>query len=100
MPEEPICYDIDPFKNSKNKRRSKPQKEYKGQLVGRTLHLKEKENPSKRGSHKFLSLEILRTAPGRKISYEKYRDCWGRDSHVWEEIQRGRVEVNPPLTNG
>lgn len=100
MPEEPICYDSDPFKNSKNKRRSKPQKQYKSRLVGHTLHLKEKENPAKRGSDKFLSLEIVRTAPGRKILYEEYRDCRGRDSHVWDEIHRGRVEVIPPLTSG
>ena len=91
MPEEPICYDDNPYK-TKRKDISSPQDDYSHcPLAEHTLHLKENMNPFPSGTDRFISLEILRTAPGRKLSYEKYRGCRGRNSPLREAIKQGYV---------
>lgn len=89
MLEEPICYDDNPYKTTR-KDISCPQDDYSHcRLAGHTLHLKENKNPFRSGADSFISLEILRTAPGRKLSYEDYRDCWGRNSSLRKAIKQG-----------
>ena len=59
------------------------------------LHLKKNDNPFRPGSAKHESLEILRTARNRTLTWDQYKEHGGRNSHMRSAIQRQFVEITP-----
>lgn len=62
------------------------------------LVLEKDENPFRPGSAKHESLEILRTARDRTLTWEQYKELGGRNSHMRSAIGRNFVTATP-LTN-
>lgn len=62
---------------------------------GHVLALIKEENPFRPGSDKHESLEILRKAPNRTLTWSQYMQRGGRSSHMRSAIKNGFVRATP-----